>query len=914
MIGHSLAHYAITHELGRGGMGIVYRATDTKLNRDVALKILPAAALASEEDRARFFREAQSAAQLHHPNIATVFEIDESVLKDEGGNEVNATDGARPYIVMELIEGETLQEVIKQAPMKLADAVKVASQVAEALKAAHAKDIVHRDIKSANVMMTGDGIAKVLDFGLAKTNQSTMLTRMGSTLGTVAYMSPEQARGQEVDGRSDLYSLGTMLYEMVAGKLPYDGEYEQAVVYSILNEPPAPLTSVRTGVPMQLEWIVDKLLAKEADYRYQSAAGLLADLKTLDLSGSGQTRRSMTAASMQTMSATDQVVGLTEAPGRTLPWSLAAGLGVVALLLGFGLRGFWSGPAPVDEPLLRVEIPIPDMLGVGFPAMSPKKDFLAFVGGDITGQSGIYLRDMVTGEIRHIQGSSDAGKREIAFSPDGSRLAYTRSVNGGLVTVTVPSGLPEIRIDSMRFVFWKTDNQVLMVNDKRSAGQTYLYDLDTSELKEVELTGQTLGDGWVNVWKTHIPGTDIAYGHQLKRSITGGVDDGESKLMRSDLGAGSYTQMESPIMNPEYIAGGFLLYQQRDDNGLVVVRPVDSKSGDFTGPPVDALSESERTSWGRYSVTHEGDFLYVPGEPAILSGLAELIAVNLDKQATDIIPLLITAGDRIVDVSVSPSGDRIAMIVGPVGQPDNNVFLFDRSDESFSQLSFSNDARRVSWQNDEWVVFNRGVLEFAGTERINVKSGATEAIDAPWYIVDVAADGSFAVGFPTQIWGDFTRLSVVDLESGDVVNLDASQRDFFDAEIHPTQDLIVYDADGAGGPEIRIASKDGSRNWTLSNVQGFTPAWSDNGSSIWYASPGKIMQVPVRTRPSFAQIGSAQSKMDAPGLINFSVSEDGVFSAVQAGEVNLTDREVSFSTNIVWLQNWSSHLKKTFDQ
>ncbi|MDA0685074.1 MAG: serine/threonine-protein kinase [Bacteroidetes bacterium] len=142
MIGYSLAHYEITSELGRGGMGIVYRATDTKLNREVALKILPAAALASEEDRARFFREAQSAAQLHHPNIATVFEIDETIPVDADGNEVAASDGPRPYIVMEFIEGETLQELIKKGPMKLADAVNVAAQVTEALKAAHAKEIV----------------------------------------------------------------------------------------------------------------------------------------------------------------------------------------------------------------------------------------------------------------------------------------------------------------------------------------------------------------------------------------------------------------------------------------------------------------------------------------------------------------------------------------------------------------------------------------------------------------------------------------------------------------------------------------------------------------------------------------------------------------------------------------------------
>ncbi len=333
MIGSSLSHYKITAELGRGGMGIVYRATDTKLNRDVALKILPAAALSSEEDRARFFREAQAAAQLHHPNIATVFELDEAILKDADGNEVNATDGLRPYIAMECVSGETLQETIKNAPLKLADVINLTSQIAEALKAAHAKNIVHRDIKSANVMITEDDVAKVLDFGLAKTDASTILTRMGSTLGTVAYMSPEQARGEEVDGSSDLYSLGTVMYEMIAGKLPFEGEYQQAVVYGILNESPEHLTAVRAGVPMQLEWIVNKLLSKEADYRYQSAAGLLADLKTVDLGGSGHSRRSMPT----TPAAESKPTSGSSASVMMPNWGWAAV--IVALLLG--ACGMW---------------------------------------------------------------------------------------------------------------------------------------------------------------------------------------------------------------------------------------------------------------------------------------------------------------------------------------------------------------------------------------------------------------------------------------------------------------------------------------------------------------------------------------------------------------------------------------------
>ena len=346
MIGTTLSHYSITAELGRGGMGIVYKARDTKLDREVAIKVLPSAALASATTGNAFYREAKSAAALNHPNIAQVYQIDEAVPSD-------APHGTQPspFIAMEYIAGGTLQDRIKEAPLSLSDAVKIASQVAEALKAAHAKNIVHRDIKSANVMITEDGIAKVLDFGLAKTNQSTMLTRMGSTLGTVAYMSPEQARGQEVDGRTDLYSLGTMLYELIAGRLPFAGEYEQAVVYSILNEPPEPLTSLRTGVPMDLERIVTKLLAKDADYRFQTATDLLVDLKSVDLGGSGYSRRSMPAASAASMPVADQ------ASSRTQPvWMWPVIVVVVALISGLGAWFSKSVPEKVAEPTMRAKV------------------------------------------------------------------------------------------------------------------------------------------------------------------------------------------------------------------------------------------------------------------------------------------------------------------------------------------------------------------------------------------------------------------------------------------------------------------------------------------------------------------------------------------------------------------------------
>ncbi len=239
MIGQTVSHYQITDRLGQGGMGVVYKAQDTKLDRSVALKFLSTSALPTDDDKARFHREAKAAAKLNHPHIATVYEIDE-------------TDDGQAFIAMEYVEGETLAEKIKHGPLKLQEAITIATQVAEGLQAAHERGVVHRDIKSSNVMLTAKGQVKIMDFGLAKTEAATMLTKEGTALGTVAYMSPEQARGEAVDHRTDLWSLGVVLYEMTSGRLPFAGDYEQSIIYSILNEDPEALTGLRTGVPMAL--------------------------------------------------------------------------------------------------------------------------------------------------------------------------------------------------------------------------------------------------------------------------------------------------------------------------------------------------------------------------------------------------------------------------------------------------------------------------------------------------------------------------------------------------------------------------------------------------------------------------------------------------------------------------------------
>jgi TolB-like protein/Tfp pilus assembly protein PilF len=259
--------YQIIEELGRGGMGVVYKAVDNKLKRTVALKFLPFEWTYDPQAKERFVREAQAAAALDHPNICTVHEIDEA----EG----------KMFISMAFVEGESLKAKIERGLLKNDEALGLGMQVAEGLREAHKKGVIHRDIKSANIMVTESGQAKIMDFGLARVTGGTLLTKEGMTMGTIAYMSPEQARGEAVDHRSDIWSLGVVLYEMLAGRLPFRGEHDQAVIYAILKEQPKPLTAGRPEIPASIEQVVGKALEKNPDQRYQSVEELIDDLKAI---------------------------------------------------------------------------------------------------------------------------------------------------------------------------------------------------------------------------------------------------------------------------------------------------------------------------------------------------------------------------------------------------------------------------------------------------------------------------------------------------------------------------------------------------------------------------------------------------------------------------------------------------------
>ena len=442
MIGQTISHYRITGRLGSGGMGVVYEAQDLTLGRRVALKFLPPELARDASALDRFLLEARAASALNHPNICTIYAVEK--------------DGDQSFISMELIEGQGLDTKLHSGPLPVDRLLDVSIQLADAVDAAHAKGIIHRDIKPANIFLSQRGQVKVLDFGLAKLTHATgmaaeidatqddglrtaSLTNPGSTVGTVAYMSPEQARGEQLDARTDLFSLGTVIYQMATGQLPFSGNTSAVIFNAILERDPVPAAQLNPQIPSRLQEIIDKLLEKDRDLRYQSAADLRGDLKRLKRDT--ETGRKMA----QPVSAPSVAVTAPESSPARQPSSGSAvvaaarqhklGTGVAALIAivvaaaaGYGVYALFNRKRPV--PFENISITKVTETGkAALVAISPDGKYILYVVND-AGRESLWLRNLPTNSDTQVIAPAEVSYVHLRFSPDGNYLYFIRSEPG----------------------------------------------------------------------------------------------------------------------------------------------------------------------------------------------------------------------------------------------------------------------------------------------------------------------------------------------------------------------------------------------------------------------------------------------------------------------------------------------------
>jgi serine/threonine protein kinase/Tol biopolymer transport system component len=711
--------YRVGEVLGGGGMGLVYRAEDTRLGRTVALKFLPPELTRDPVAKARFLQEARAASALDHPNLCTVYDVGE-------------TEEHQLYLVMPCYDGETLKRKVERGPLPVAEAVDYALQTARGLAKAHRQGIVHRDVKPANLMVTGDGgdigdigdigdgVVKILDFGIAKLAGEAGLTRTGATVGTPAYMSPEQMRGQDVDGRTDLWALGVVLYEMLAGRRPFLGDHDSALRQAILAEEPEPLARRRPDVPPELERIVRRLLARDPAERYPTADAAVADLRLLAGAPSG---------AMPTQA-------LESVPARRLVWLWSGGAVALAVLAALGGYLVRSGGAARTAPVQATFTRLTEQEGSEtFPSLSPDGNYFVYVR-QADGNADLYLQRVGGGNPIDLTPGTPWDDTQPAFSPDGQQIAFRSERAGGGVFVMGATGESVRRVTDFGFnPAWSPDGREIAVategvtepGTRTSISQVWRVDLASGSRRLV-----ARGDAVQPSWSPH--DRRIAYWGLAAAGA-------ERSLWTVPAGGGAAVRVNRDRFlnwNPVWSPDGRYLYFISDRSGslnLWRIR-IDEDTGRVGGEPEPVTSSSQSIRFlsldrlGR-SVAYATD-----------DRRSNLEAVAFDPERlvpAGSVAAVLQGTKAVRTVDASPDGQWLAFDTLP---PQEDLFLIRPDGSDLRQLTrdehrdriprWSPDGRRLLFYSDRSGRYEAWTVQPDGsrTEQLTKSSG-----DPPTYFI-----------------------------------------------------------------------------------------------------------------------------------------------------------------------------------